>query len=182
LCFYSKKAFVSLIGYTNSDWEEDAIDTIYTIGYVFKLSLGSIYWSSKNLSTLYIYSCEAEYMEAKDTVWIQHVLVDLALVQNTPTKIGCNNQSVIQIACNLVYHSKTKYIDLDTHYIQDLVIDGVITLEYCPTKQQAIDIFTKSMKNVKFIHLHNLLGIVGSFHQGGRLIIMTSSSKFVSSL
>jgi hypothetical protein len=68
-------------------------------------------------------------------------------------------KSVIQLAYNPVYHSKTKHIDLDTHYIRDLVVDGVICLEYCPTEQQVVDIFTKSMTEAKFLHLRNLLGM-----------------------
>ena len=56
-----------------------------------------------------------------------------------------------------MYHSKTKHIDLSTHYIRDLVADGIVTLEYCPTEKQAADIFTKSMTEVKFVRIRNLL-------------------------
>ena len=69
-----------------------------------------------------------------------------------------------------MYHSKTKHIDLATHYIQDLVADGIITLEYCPTEQQASDIFTKSMTEPKFIRPRSLLGMREVVIQGGMLV------------
>ena len=76
----------------------------------------------------------------------------------------------IQLANNPVYHSKTKHIDLVTHYIRDLVADGIITLEYCPTEKQAADIFTKSMTEAKFVGLRSLLGMREVVIQGGMLV------------
>ena len=42
---------------------------------------------------------------------------------------GCNSASH-----NPIYHSKTKNLDLESHYIQGLVEDGILSLEYSPTK------------------------------------------------
>jgi hypothetical protein len=115
------------------------------------------------MRTLSLSSCEAYYIVAKEVakeaVWIWHVLAKCGLVDNAPIELRCDNQSVIHLACNLVYHSKTKHIGLDTHYIQYLVAYGVIGLEYCPIEHQVVDIFTKSMTEAKFIHLRNLLGM-----------------------
>ena len=151
--FYSSKANVSLLGYTDSDWASDCSDRRSTAGYIFQLGSGSISWSSKKLRELSLSSYEAEYRvakeAAKEAIWIQHVLTELGLIQKSSTTLKCDNQSVIQLANNLVYHSKTKHIDLSTHYIRDLVADGIITLEYCPTEQQVADIFIKSMTQVK---------------------------------
>ena len=119
-------------------------------------------------------SCEAEYRAAKEAakeaVWIWHVLTELGLIQKSSTTLRCDNQSAIQLANNLVYHSKTKHIDLATHYIRDLVADGIITLEYCPTEQQAADIFTKSMTEAKFVRLRSLLRMREVVIQGGMLV------------
>ena len=144
-------------------WAGDSSDRRSTAGYIFQLGLGLISWSSKMLRALSLSSCEAEYRAdkevAKEVIWIQHVLTELGLVKKSSTTLKCDNQSVIQLANNPVYHSKTKHIYLATHYIRDLVADGIITLEYCPTEQQAAAIFTKSMTKVKFVRLHNLLGM-----------------------
>ena len=73
------------------------------------------------------------------------------------TVLKCDNHGAIQLPYNLVYHSKTKHIDLDAHYICGLVTDGILSLQYCPIKQQETNIFTKSFTEAKFVHLRSLL-------------------------
>ena len=101
------------------------------------------------MKTLSLSSCEAEYRATKEAVkevvWLQHVLTEPDLVQKLFTMLKCDNQGVIQLACNPIYHSKTKHLDLDAHYSRGLVADGILSLEYHPTEQQVIDIFTKSL-------------------------------------
>jgi hypothetical protein len=161
--FYSSSATISLLGYTDSDWAGDSSDRRSTAGYLFQLGSGPISWSSKKVKTLALSSCEAEYRAAKEAtkeaVWLHHVLTELGLIQKSTTELRCDNQGAIQLAYNPVYHSKTKHLDLDAHYIRDLVADGTISLAYCPTEQQATDIFTKSMTEAKFVHLLSLLGM-----------------------
>ena len=147
--FYSSSATISLLGYTDSDWEVDSLDKRSTVGYLFQLGSGPISWSSKKVNTLALSSCDAEYRAAKEVtkeaVWLRHVLIELGLIQKFATELRCDNQGAIQLAYNPIYNSKTKNLDLDAHYIHDLVADGTISMAYCPTKQQAADIFTKSM-------------------------------------
>ena len=161
--FYLSSTTVSLSSYTDSDWAGDSSDRRSTAGYVFQLGSGPVSWSRKKVKTLYLSSCEAEYRAAKEAakeaVWLRHVLTELGLAPKLSTALKCDNQGAIHLAYNLVYHSKKKHIDLDTHYICRLVADGILSLQYCPTKQQAVDIFTKSFTKAKFVHLHSLLGM-----------------------
>ena len=89
------------------------------------------------------------------------------------TALKCDNQGAIHLACNPVYHSKTKNLDLDAHYICGLMVDGILSLQYCPTEQQAPDIFTKSFTKEKFVHLCSLFGMREVVNQGG--VVMTPS-------
>jgi hypothetical protein len=72
--FYSSRATISLLGYTDFDWVGDSSDRWSTAGYIFQLGSGLISWSSKKLRTLSLSSCEAEYMETKEAtkevVWL----------------------------------------------------------------------------------------------------------------
>eukprot|EP00253_Pinus_taeda_P014025 PITA_14025 len=124
---------------------------------------GPISQSNKKVKTLSLSSCEAEYREAKEAgkevVWLWHVLTELGLVSKSSTMLKCDNQGAIQLAYNSLYHSKTKHLDLDAHYIRGVVVDHIISLDYCPTKQQATNIFTKSLKEAKYVHLCSLLGM-----------------------
>ena len=87
------------------------------------------------MKTLYLSSCEAEYRAVKEAIRLQHVLTELGLVLKYFTMLKCDNQGAIQLAYNLVYHSKTKHLDIDSHYIRGLVIDGIISLECFPIEQ-----------------------------------------------
>jgi hypothetical protein len=119
--FYSRSVTVSLLGYKDSDWAGDNSDRRSTVGYLFQLGSGPISWSSKKVKTLALYSCEAEYIAtkeaSKEAVWLRHVLTDLGLIQKSATELRCDNQGEIQLSYNPVYHSKTKHLDLDAHYI-----------------------------------------------------------------
>ena len=134
--FYSSSTAISLPVYTDFDWVSDNSYRQSTVGYVFQLGLGLISWSRKKVKTLALSSCEAKYREAKEAakeaVWLRHVLTELILDPKSSTVLKCDNQGAIQLAYHPVYHSKTKHIDLDAHYIRGLVADDIISLQYCP--------------------------------------------------
>ena len=115
--FYLSSATVLLSGYTYSNWVGDSSDRRSNAGYIFQLGSGLISWSNKKVKTLSLSSCEEEYRAAKEAAWIQHVLTELGMVPKSSTLLKCDNQGAIQLDYNPVYHSKTKNIDLDAHYI-----------------------------------------------------------------
>ena len=86
---------VSLLGYTDYDWVGDALERMSTIGCIFQLGSSHISWSSKNLRTLSLSSYEVEYREVEEGMWIQHVLIELGLVQKYTTELRCDNHSGI---------------------------------------------------------------------------------------
>ena len=46
------------------------------------------------------------------------------------TVILCDNQSCIKMTENLVFHDKSKHIEIRYFYIRDLVLKGVVKLDY----------------------------------------------------
>ncbi|KAK9090466.1 hypothetical protein Sjap_023643 [Stephania japonica] len=51
--------------------------------------------------------------------------------------------SAAALAQNLVYHARTKHIELDIHYVRDKVLAGQLGIHHVPTQDQLADIFTK---------------------------------------
>ena len=61
-----------------------------------------------------------------------------------------DNQGSIALAYNPVFHSRTKHIDIQHHYIRDEVASKRIDLSYVPTDQMIADGLTKALTHVKF--------------------------------
>jgi hypothetical protein len=49
---------------------------------------------------------------------------DLGYVPHLLTIVNCDNQSAIEFTKNLKYHSKSKHIEIQFHYIHEKTING----------------------------------------------------------
>jgi hypothetical protein len=76
------------------------------------------------------------------------------------TTILCDNQSCIKMTENLVFHDRSKHIEIRYHYIHDMVQRGALKLQYVSMDEQVVDVFTKPLSHVKFEHFQDKLGIV----------------------
>ena len=76
--FYKAKSDIDLIGFTDSDWENENIDRKSTSAYVFMLAEGPISWSRKKQSATALSYTEAEYRgvvnAATQCLWLQGIL------------------------------------------------------------------------------------------------------------
>jgi hypothetical protein len=61
---------------------------------------------------------------------------------------------------NLVFHDKSKHIEIQYHYIHDMVQRGAIKLQYVSMNEQVVDVLTKPLSRVNFEHFLDNLGIV----------------------
>jgi hypothetical protein len=76
------------------------------------------------------------------------------------TVILCDNQSCIKMTENTVFHDKSKHIEIQYHYIYDMVQRGAVKLQYVGTHERVADVLTKPLSRVKFEHFRDKLGIV----------------------
>jgi hypothetical protein len=65
-----------------------------------------------------------------------------------------------------------KHVELHAHYLRQLVHENVVSLEYCRTNDQVVDIFTKPLVEARFIKLHMMLGIQEVAIMGGGVMMM----------
>ena len=78
---------------------------------------------------------------------------------DVPIKIYVDNVSTINLANNLVFHQRSKYIDIRYHFLQDQVGKNMIKLEYCRLEDQIANILTKPLKIYAFTKLRDVLGM-----------------------
>jgi hypothetical protein len=90
-------------------------------------------------------------LATKKVVWLRKLLGNLGYQQLVATPLYCDNQSVITLSQNPKYHSRTKHIETQHHYIQEIVAKGEVSVIYCATKNMVVDIMTKSLPKLKHV-------------------------------
>eukprot|EP00253_Pinus_taeda_P004760 PITA_04760 len=149
-----KRVFRYLCGTSDYDWAGDLDQRRSTSGYVFNLFGGAVSWMSKKQSVVALSTTEAEYMAAthasKEAVWLQRLCSSMGLVQGA-IRIDCDSQSAIFLAKNPAYHSKTKHIDVQYHFVRDMIEDKKVLLVKVDTLKNTADALTKSVSSEKFL-------------------------------
>ena len=60
----------------------------------------------------------------------------------------------------LVFHDKSKHIEIKYHYIKDMVQRGAVKLPYVVTDEQIADVLMKPLARVKFEYFREKLGVL----------------------
>jgi hypothetical protein len=66
----------------------------------------------------------------------------------------------MKLSKNLVFHDKSKHIEIKFHYVQDMVQKGEVRLQCITIDEQVADVLTKPMFRVKFEYFRDKLGVI----------------------
>ena len=160
---YGKDSEFTLIGFTDSDWVGSTDNRKSTSAYIFSLVKSTVSWCSRKQNTVALSSTEDEYTSATEAacegVWLRKLLNDLGRKQKGPTTIYCDNMFAIALTKNLVFHARSKHIELRHHFIRDFVQKEEIQLEFISTNEQPADMLTNPITIDKFLKFRNMLGL-----------------------
>ncbi|GJY03409.1 retrovirus-related pol polyprotein from transposon TNT 1-94 [Tanacetum coccineum] len=149
-------------GYVASDYAGDLDGSKSTTGYVFTLSGGTVSWVSKLQSVVAMSTTEAEYVAAaqasKEAVWLKMLLEELGHEQEKIT-LFCDNQSALYLARNPAFHSKTKHIRVQYHFVREKVEEGTVDMQKIHTDDNVADYMTKAINCDKFIWCRSSCGL-----------------------
>ncbi|GJS39201.1 ribonuclease H-like domain-containing protein [Tanacetum coccineum] len=94
-------------------------------------------------------SAEVEYRgvanAVAETCWLRNLLRELHTPLSTATLVYCDNVSAVYLSSNPVQHQRTKHIEIDIHFVRDLVAAGHIRVLHVPSRYQYADVFTKGL-------------------------------------
>ena len=98
----------------------------------------------------------------KESLWLQAILKDLGTRKHMEEmrNINVDNEGALALAHNPQFHTPTKHIDIQYHFISEHVDDKSITLIYCPTGDMTADIFTKALPEPAFVKNNLGLGLI----------------------
>ncbi|GKF29613.1 ribonuclease H-like domain-containing protein, partial [Tanacetum coccineum] len=120
-------------------------------------------WPAKRQHTISRSSAEAKYRGVvnvvAETAWLRYLLLELHSPLFTATLVYCDNVSVVYMSANPVQHQRTKHIEIDIHFVRDMVKAGHVRVLHIPSRFQYADIFTKCLPSALFEDLCSSLSI-----------------------
>jgi len=142
-----------LTGYVDSDFGGDLDKRRSLTGYVFTLGGCAISWKSTLQPTVALSSTEAEYMaitEAiKEAIWLKAFLGEIDSLGN-PIMVFCDNQSVVHLTNDRMFHERTKHINIRYHFVRDVISEGNVLVKKISTEENPADMLTKPLPIAKF--------------------------------
>ena len=143
-------------------------------GFAILVDGGAVSWSSKKqeLVTLSkkqelvtLSTMEAKYVStthtAKELIWFRRLITKIFRPLLDPTILHLDNQSAIALANSEgQFHTHSKHIDIQYHFVKFCIQDCSIVLLYCPTEDMIADILTKSLPLIKHKYFTHDLGLI----------------------
>jgi hypothetical protein len=136
---------MTLTGYVDSSFAN--LENFASVsGYGFLIGDSIVSWASTRqpVIALRVDMYIALTSAVQETIWMKDLLTELNYPQEIVTLYE-DNQACILLAKNPQDHKKTRHIQLRFHWIREQLNNKVFNLEYCDTKSQKADLFTKGL-------------------------------------
>jgi len=153
------KAFVLIqIGINNnSTYASDPDRKISVTSYLI-LSEGMLLaWKSRGQKSFTLSSTEAEYVAASETC--QEMMVILQIIEfldikiKYPMTVRIDKVGVIYLANNRTVNGRTRHVNILYHFVQQLIKDGTVKVEFVRSKENKADAWTKNL-DANLFHKH----------------------------
>ena len=133
------------------------------MAFVYFFGGNLVSWSSKKQSVVSQSSTESEYralaLVVAELTWMYSLLRELGVELKFSSVIWCDNQGVVSLAANPLYHARTKHIEIGVHFVRDKVLQKILEIHFVPSIEQVADVFTKPLSTTRFLYLKNKLKV-----------------------
>lgn len=162
----------AVVGYTDADFGGDLDNRKSTSGSIFFLRGGPVSWSSRKQTSTATSTTHSEYNAlsdaGKNAVWLGRFHAEISppkqgslsgKTEPLAVPIYCDNQSAVKLVKNPEFHRRTKHFEITTHFIRELQEKGRVTVAEVEGLNQLADLFTKPLKEDRFINLRERIGM-----------------------
>jgi hypothetical protein len=79
--------------------------------------------------------------------------------ETTVSLLKVDNQSVITLSKNSIFHDRSKHINVRFHYLHKCIDEGLINVVYMATEEQLADLLMKALGRVQLLELRHRIGM-----------------------
>lgn len=80
-------------------------------------------------------------------------------LDESPTVLLSDNLGAIHLTSKSVFHGRTKHIEIQYHWIREVVNAGTLTVKHFRTDEMVANFLTKSLSKPRFVKLRERMGM-----------------------
>ncbi|GJV30883.1 hypothetical protein Tco_1391283 [Tanacetum coccineum] len=132
-------------------WISNTKDNSSTSGWVFLLGGGAFFWASKKQTCITGSTMESKFVAlaaaGKEAEWLRNLILKIPLCSKpiAPISICCNSAATLAKAYTQMYNGKSRHLGVRHNMIRELIMNGVISIEFVMSQQNLADHLMKGL-------------------------------------